>query len=374
MAGKGTRDDVFGVLTRIDGVVTFLALLFIGELIIVGLLRAPPQLALLVSIACTLSGALLGFLFAVPKRIRSPQPQSIAPPLPGATGTEKSLGAAARAAHYDANSSLEEISDWLTKIIVGVGLVEAKAIAGALGVAGGAVGVGVYQLPANGASSVVSGVATIIAFAVTGFLISYLWFRQNLMKAWDDSHPDVDPVPAYRFNIAPRALVQSTSFAMSPDDMPAEPALVRAGDGTAPAQETNDALIAAINLKYAELRAGARHPDDWVKGMFGGSPVQANPYREMSATVRPVEGSNYFEVALRFASSNPSASGEIAFFLHNTFAQTTQVARVDSRGEASLRIFAWGAFTVGLLADSGATQLELDLAQLRDAPQEFKAR
>jgi hypothetical protein len=85
-----------------------------------------------------------------------------------------------------------------------------------------------------------------------------------------------------------------------------------------------------------------------------------------------VKGENdYFEVAL-CVTSHPPASGEVAFFLHNTFPQTTQLATTDSKGTASLTLYAYGAFTVGVLMDEGNTELELDLSQLPGAPTAFR--
>jgi hypothetical protein len=39
-----------------------------------------------------------------------------------------------------------------------------------------------------------------------------------------------------------------------------------------------------------------------------------------------------------------------------------------------LKLTAWGAFTVGVLADEGRTKLELDLSELEDAPEDFRSR
>lgn len=57
---------------------------------------------LLVGVAALLSGGLLGFLFAVPR-----------------TGTTDN-----RSRRFTSNSNLEQISDWLTKILVGLGLAQ----------------------------------------------------------------------------------------------------------------------------------------------------------------------------------------------------------------------------------------------------------
>jgi hypothetical protein len=50
------------------------------------------------------------------------------------------------------------------------------------------------------------------------------------------------------------------------------------------------------------------------------------------------------------------------------------VVSVSPAGVAELSIDAWGAFTVGAVADGGLTRLELDLAEHPDFPAEFRAR
>lgn len=61
------------------------------------------------------------------------------------------------------------------------------------------------------------------------------------------------------------------------------------------------------------------------------------------------------------------------FFLHPTFhGNDRPVVAVTPGGTADLALTAWGAFTVGAIADNGATKLELDLAELPAAPAEFK--
>jgi hypothetical protein len=70
---------------------------------------------LLVAGAAALAGGVIGFLFGIPRTV----PGASAP---GATGTQ-----------YQGNTNLEQISDWLTKILVGIGLVQIGHAPAALG-------------------------------------------------------------------------------------------------------------------------------------------------------------------------------------------------------------------------------------------------
>jgi hypothetical protein len=112
-------------------------------------------------------------------------------------------------------------------------------------------------------------------------------------------------------------------------------------------------------------------PEDPHKDQWGGSP--AGNGRELRGEVRAVSD-EWFDVRLEVVStSTPPLTGTVAFHLHPTFVPPVQeVEAVD--GKASLKLGAWGAFTVGVLADGGRTRLELDLAKLPDAPQRFKER
>jgi len=81
---------------------------------------------------------------------------------------------------YQANTNLEEISDWLTKILVGVGLIQiarlGKSFAHALAPSFG-----------GAADSGAVGLAVVIYFAVAGFLLGYIWTRLRLTSLLIDS-------------------------------------------------------------------------------------------------------------------------------------------------------------------------------------------
>lgn len=115
-------------------------------------------------------------------------------------------------------------------------------------------------------------------------------------------------------------------------------------------------------------------PDDPQKGNWGGQ-SNANG-RVLSATVTPTGTKDLFRVGLRVSragASTPALRGDVRFHLHPSFNQ--QVVNVTANGDfADLVLIAWGAFTVGVEADNGMTKLELDLADLTDAPAVFRSR
>ena len=145
--------------------------------------------------------------------------------------------------------------------------------------------------------------------------------------------------------------------------------------GQARSVEAVDAGVEGLQ-KTAEFKPplGPVADDPW-NGVFGGQRISGT--RELDAEVTPVGTPGLFRVRLQVRSKNQIRDplrGAVQFFLHPTFGNDRPVVTVGPSGIAELALTAWGAFTVGALADDGRTKLELDLAGLADAPAEFKAR
>lgn len=128
-------------------------------------------------------------------------------------------------------------------------------------------------------------------------------------------------------------------------------------------------------ITHEQILPGNKPEDPW-NGRFGGKSV--NNHRKLEADVSRIPGtSDLFSITLRVFSLRPKAyslQGVVQFFLHPTFRNSTPIVTVGSNGVAELKLTAWGAFTVGVLADEGHTRLELNLAELETAPEDFRAR
>jgi hypothetical protein len=118
------------------------------------------SLALLLGLAALLAGGLIGFLFGVPRKLQEARPAN-------------ELG-------YAGNTNLEQISDWLTKILVGVGLTQILQIPGQLQRLTGFLAPGL----GNQSSSQVFALSLLGYFSVGGFLIGYLSTRLLLARAF----------------------------------------------------------------------------------------------------------------------------------------------------------------------------------------------
>ena len=125
--------------------------------------------------AAAFVGGTLGFLFGIPRTLQSDVNGSGAV-VQAAGANDESLS---RRIEYRANTNLEQISDWLTKILVGVGLTQISQIREGLGSLALFVSKG---LGAHGPSEVFA-LALLSYSTVLGFLFGYLWTRLFLAGA-----------------------------------------------------------------------------------------------------------------------------------------------------------------------------------------------
>lgn len=112
--------------------------------------------------------------------------------------------------------------------------------------------------------------------------------------------------------------------------------------------------------------------NDPQKGQWGGKP-EVNS-RRLSATVEAASMQGFYKVTLLVESTSDQIplTGEVRFYLHDTFYNPERVEKVKE-GKAVLELHGvWGSFTVGAVADNGATELELDLAELPGITEEFR--
>lgn len=113
------------------------------------------SISAMVAFTSSIVGAFIGFIFGIPRTPASKDPDNIA-----------------------ANTNLEEISDWITKIIVGVSLVQLNQLSGGIVELGNIISDGL----GNQASSFVFSVSIMIFYFVGGFFLGYLWSRIYLPK------------------------------------------------------------------------------------------------------------------------------------------------------------------------------------------------
>jgi len=140
--------------------------------------------SMLIAGVSIVAGGLLGFLFGIPRTLQAGQSNDT---YYRGSQAENSLGERTQgegksnltnrdqesSTAYIANTNLEQISDWLTKIIVGVGLTQLNKVPETL------IKLGDQLSPALGnfESSATYSVTLILFYSVCGFLMFYLWTR-----------------------------------------------------------------------------------------------------------------------------------------------------------------------------------------------------
>lgn len=113
------------------------------------------SISAIIALTSAIVGAFIGFIFGIPRT-------------PAAKDSE----------NIGANTNLEEISDWITKIIVGVSLVQLNQLSDGIYKIGNTLSQGMGGQP----SSFVFSVSTMIFYFVGGFFLGYLWSRIYLPK------------------------------------------------------------------------------------------------------------------------------------------------------------------------------------------------
>jgi len=138
----------------------------------------------LLSLAFAGIGGLVGFLFGIPRRISQPAKAQVKGDEHASGGTTSPQSNAS-----DVNTNLEQVSDWLTKIILGAGLTQLTKLPNLLK------GLGNYLGAAFDGKPFVP-LVIVIGSLVFGFFAGYLMTQLFLVKAFIDAERAQTPVDA----------------------------------------------------------------------------------------------------------------------------------------------------------------------------------
>jgi len=124
--------------------------------------------ALLTSLTAFVIGCLAGFLFGIPRALSS-----------GQLRQQKQVGA------YAPSSNLAEVSDWLTKLLLGAGLVQLTHLGGPIARLIDHVARGLHGTHSSGAATVMAA-AILFGYTAIGLLDSYvvttMWYQDHMNK------------------------------------------------------------------------------------------------------------------------------------------------------------------------------------------------
>lgn len=337
----------------------------------------------LIGTATASVGGLLGFLFGIPRTTRPRAADT-----PGTNDGRRDT----TATPYEPSNNLEQVADWLTKILVGVGLVELGTLGTALAKVGDQVAKAVTPAPTG--TAVVTEVV-IITFATIGFLASFLWTR--IYYGGIQARADSDIVnwvaskledQETRIDRADKVAQKLASGKLLPGGAAAPAPTVTA---TMPTPASNVAITAEQEMPTGEtavamppdlpetvrqqvdrfLHTGAAWDDDTVVRIFGNQPSELNG-RSLSGeiTVQYEKALVIRLVAERH--EGPPFGNDVTFLLHPTFHARIRTIPVEGDDRAELEIYCTGWFTAGAILDEGQTLLEYDLRKVPGAPEWFK--
>lgn len=274
---------------------------------------------------------------------------------------------------YSLNNSLVEISEWLTKIIVGLSLVNLIKIPGFL------LSFGEYMVksigsPANTSIDVFS-ISILVYFGFLGLYFGYNYMRLFLSLQYrmvDDELLNVKAeLESSKEEVKVLEKQTSVMRELANESLQSENEIKQLS--TVVAQDvTRIEELKNIASERAKV-IGSQVPDDPHKAKWGGLPEKN--YRKIEGSVKELFLGLY-EVTLEVSSTDPVQhplfDGEIVIFaLHPSFKPEVRLVKVVE-GVSRLKLIAYGSFTVGVFADSAGTELELDLSQLPGATEYFK--
>lgn len=290
--------------------------------------------ALGICYASCFAGILTGFLFGIPKT------------------SSKMSEVQSTKGGLTTNTNMEQVSDWLTKLIVGAVLVDFPKLFIQIDIFGAGFGSGLHHN---------FGIGMIVFSFIGGFLCSYFF----VAVSYSHSLNEIILSQNSRYTTIENLKTESTANT-NEEKLQTE------------AIEDTDMLRKIVN-QDGEIKALARSiiprsfeydADPWVN-VFGGK--NSSNGLVLSASVKE-DTDGMYEVEIQVTGDSTSVLEEnslVVFFLHPTLSRYRRYIRVKD-GKAAVTVYSMGAFTVGALVNGGATKLELNLANLPDAPKKFR--
>jgi hypothetical protein len=314
--------------------------------------------------ACAFSvGGMMGLLFGAPSWSGSSEASAKAEP----TSSDEHRGGQVRP-----NSRLDRVAEWLTTMIVGLGLVNLSAIQSKATDAGIWLTRAITDDPKelNGTP----GVMLMISFAFAGFMLVYLWSLRFLPSELRSSYSELKAVVAQAdksksqlnevisytkqvfadFKNKPLFTVPEYELKQSIEKMQT------GGVDTATCQE--------IEQRYARAATGNDEP---LK-LFG--PSSESGFA-LASTVKD-EGAGNFSIRVSLTAPTDTDIPHVYWLLHNSFTPQVVHECPIQNGIASYTATAQESFWIGAVvpvAGSNALRLSLDLGSGTDVADAFRA-
>jgi hypothetical protein len=297
-------------------------------------------------------GCAIGFIFAVPKSLQR-----------NTVLISDGTDAGQKQSNFSDNASLEEISDWLTKIIIGLSLTQFNHLQAMLRDASLNISASLQDvaLTSSGAQRLLPfSYGFIILYSAAGMIYGYLWTRVEFPKILKQRDDDLTKQKEVN-----RSLLRKLN---NPGDN--EVALA----GLMQTQKSVDST--QIELMHAILRSKplGPDPDDPQKGRWGRKSIADN--RQLTADVVVSSIPSLYKVTIKVSTlDNTPLTGPVGIVLHDTFEPMLRVLDPHGQSEVFVDVVAYEAFAVGAMTDVQSEkeykQMELDLNDLPNLPEGF---
>lgn len=303
---------------------------------------------------------------------------------------------------YAFNNSLYDVSDWLTKIMVGLGLINLKEIPVYFINLGQSVSMSTKY---KGELLNIYAISTVIYFGFLGLYIGYNYMRLVLSNKYRKADN----------RLLRKALEEEKekAFKIKEDNNQKDLKINQIGNIIKDKEQITKALLKKIN----EPEIFQINKESTIKKMIGSKDVkddkkvieqyvnkmmtdaklklqkgltfndndpqngqwgQHSIYNERQLTAIVIEETKgLYKIKLKVISTNPhnnplDASDLVLFALHNSFGDPPiRLVKVENQC-AELELYSYGSFTVGAFVDKGNTELELNLAELPGVSYYFK--
>jgi hypothetical protein len=323
--------------------------IFIVIICIWGFKDSPPRLLTFLAAggASVLGGTAAGFLFGIPRTEKFRYK-------PDADHSAKDY-------FYSDNTNLEEISDWLTKIIVGLTLVKFRTILEWLHQASTSMSRTFYggiNCDDKCGQYYVFSYSLIILYLLAGGILAYMWTRINFSKILTLNRIHLRDIEMSKTEQAAGLRMLNKELTVSNE----------VGDVRGFAADTINSFKEKVKQEYQSRPV--KDKTDLQKERWGGKRNKNNFLLDADVEKQFIPG--LFSLTLRITGPNKEVpySGIAAFFLHDTFPQQMVFVKFGADGIATLELTCYEAFTVGAYLEDG-TDLEMDLNDIPGFPSGF---
>lgn len=307
---------------------------------------------------------------------------------PGDISNQDANGGAS-SVRYRPNTNLELVSDWLTKVLIGVGLVEIKQLGGVLNRLGMAV-----EVSLGGALVGTSVITQIVAvtFVVLGFLCGFLWTRISYGRLQTVVDRGIEDYlrSALGESERKRVKVQEEKEKVQEEKEKVQSVITQIAEREIPISQKPVPVAKTLEEPATEESPWREDVHQQVEKFRNAEPdwdrdVALEIFQEKFDLSQEKNGRRFeAEIALALGSAlliklrvrrvtGNALTGPVAFLLHPTFTQSVLYA--EPIGDvAEVRIASAGTFTAIAILDRGNTILCYDLSKLPDAPDWFKGK